>query len=496
MNSEQAEVYLRLVAEAELRSVTESPADRARGPGHVPSLGLASHALCAAGAIDARIARQIRAEHELAVALRANAAAGGAGPGRGGLSPAAQGRLDRLMQSQVARAAEGPGRRASHAASQRGTLRVARAGQVISVRSGEVRSQLCLLGYVQTGDGAWFTMASPVEGPAGLRGRPAQPVAVPQQRLPVPSDALFGQLAAEDDLGIRYQLSFHDGSRPGRPELQGLLRLRPDPARDIRWLDLRAAPGEDATRVSLDPPTVPEAAITTTGKDPAELVLDVIAARLLAVAATFPQRTPEQLAAAEPGLVPHPARGIADIIAAFRATGALSPSSPGPGQLARLCARLGVSGHDIATPPAEDLPERWLSMLSRYHLRDSYRVPAAGRWASPVAQLPEVDGVRLAVLGLHQGEDGTVLHLLADGVTLEDDWPYYRAVRPLPVLWIRDNAGNWHATLTRSLSPLADDSVLLRLAVVPALEASASGIEMTASGQSAEVRAALPLRWN
>ena len=28
----------------------------------------------------------------------------------------------------------------------------------------------------------------------------------------------------------------------------------------------------------------------------------------------------------------------------------------------------------------------------------------------------------------------------------EDDWPYARGVRPLPMLWIRDSDGGWHAT--------------------------------------------------
>ncbi|MGH3397975.1 MAG: hypothetical protein ACRDPO_25120 [Streptosporangiaceae bacterium] len=436
--------------------------------------------------------RQIQTDHELALAMREDVA----GPGRGGLSAAAQGRLDRLMQLQVLQAAEASSPGPSRATSRRTTLRVAKAGQVIPVRAGEVRSQMCLLGYVQNGDGAWFTMAGPGPGRAGIREQSGRHVAVQQPPLAVHPSVLFRQLAAEDDAGIRYQLSFHGGSRPGRPELQGVLRLRPDPPREIRWLDLRA-PGAAATRVSLDPAVPPpEISITATGKDPGDLVLDVVAARLLAVAASFPQETPEQLAATRPGLGPHPVGGLAGIITAFRAAGVLSPSSPGPAQIARLCARLGLSDEAIDAPPAGDMPVPWLSMLSRYHLRPGYQVPAAGSWASTAAQLPEVDGVRLAVLGLHHGEDGTVLHLLADGVTPEDDWAYYRAVRPLPVLWIRDSAGNWHATLTSSWSPLAAGTVILRLAVVPALEAGVSGIEVTASGRSAEVRAALPLRWS
>ena len=125
--------------------------------------------------------------------------------------------------------------------------------------------------------------------------------------------------------------------------------------------------------------------------------------------------------------------------------GALPPSSPAPGQLAGLCARLGIPGHGITVPPAAGLPERWLSMLT-HHRRKPEVTPAPGSWAATAAELPEVDGVRLAVLGLHQAERGTIVHLHAGGVTMEDDWEYHRAVRPLPALWIRDHAGRWHAT--------------------------------------------------
>ena len=51
-----------------------------------------------------------------------------------------------------------------------------------------------------------------------------------------------------------------------------------------------------------------------------------------------------------------------------------------------------------------------------------------------VVELPELDGARIAILGLHHGERGAILHPLASGVTLEGDWKYARGVRPLPVL--------------------------------------------------------------
>ena len=82
----------------------------------------------------------------------------------------------------------------------------------------------------------------------------------------------------------------------------------------------------------------PEITVTQRAVSPAELLLDVIAAQLLTLAATFPQDTPEELAAAQPGLVPHPAAGLGDIIAVLQAADALSPASPAPGQLAGLGA--------------------------------------------------------------------------------------------------------------------------------------------------------------
>ena len=61
-------------------------------------------------------------------------------------------------------------------------------------------------------------------------------------------------------------------------------------------------------------------------------------------------------------------------------------------------------------------------------------------------ELPEQDGATIAIVGLHHGECGTILRLLATGVTLEHDWPYASGVRSLPVLWIHDSDGRRHAT--------------------------------------------------
>ena len=43
-----------------------------------------------------------------------------------------------------------------------------------------------------------------------------------------------------------------------------------------------------------------------------------------------------------------------------------------------------------------------------------------------MVERPKLDGARIAILGLHHGERGVILHLLASGVTLEGDWKYAR----------------------------------------------------------------------
>ncbi len=120
-----------------------------------------------------------------------------------------------------------------------------------------------------------------------------------------------------------------------------------------------------------------------------------------------------------------------------------------------------------------------------------------------MAELPELDGATIAIAGLHHGERGTIMHLLATGVTLEDDWPYARGVRPLPMLWIRDSDGGWHATrLDSVVSPWGDNGanpwtdtcmVTVWLRIVPPLDRGTAWIEISAAGRSAHVRATLPL---
>jgi hypothetical protein len=172
----------------------------------------------------------------------------------------------------------------------------------------------------------------------------------------------------------------------------------------------------------------------------------------------------------------------------------LPPDSPAPGQLAGLCARLGIDGHGITAPPNQDLPERWQSILTPLARREPWAPPPPGILAAAVAELPELDSAQITIIGLHRGERGTIMHLLVSGVTLEEEWAYARGVRPLPVLWIRDSDSRWHATGLAGVNPWGNTGVtMVSMRIVPPLDRGTTWIEIAAAGPSAQVRATLQL---
>ena len=137
------------------------------------------------------------------------------------------------------------------------------------------------------------------------------------------------------------------------------------------------------------------------GTSPGDHLLHRMATRLLLLALAFPQEIRLHPALPAPEPFSCVADGLGDAITALQACGALSPLSPVPGQVAALCASLDVSGHGIAARPARQLPGPWLSMLAHYRRRrPEQALPRDGCAAAAVA-LPELDGIRLAILGLH-----------------------------------------------------------------------------------------------
>ena len=485
---------------AELRAALEA------GTGRVSAV---TQVLAAVRALDQEVADQILDDFALALGTRHAGPAGQPSPDPRSLlrSPAAHLPLGMLMSSwppaastpaaageSATAAAGGPG-----SSGPRTPLRVVPVGQMVPVRgegenvNGEmedVTGEMYVLSYAQTASGARLTMAARTRGEFVPPGIDPSCGYRPYAIFPV------HQFTATDDRGTRYLMGFSGRGERRPSELTGQLTLQPDPPSGIRWLDLTATPGEPAVRIDLD--RLPDGTEMTAGPattSPGEHLLHTIATRLLLLALAFPQEI--RLHPAVP--LPEPftciADGLGDAVAALQACGALSPLSPLPGQLAALCARLNVAGHGITAPPARDLPEPWLSMLTHYHRRKPPAARDSDGFAAAAVAFPELDGIRLTIVGLHNSADHTVLFVQADGLTT-DGYDGRLGVEPeFPLrIWVRDSGRRWHATRARGWAGTGQSEVTMRLQVLPPLS-RAAWIDVFAAGQSAQVRTTLPLRW-
>ena len=462
--------------------------------------------LTAVRALDREVADQILDDFVLALGTRRAGAAGQQVPDPRSLLPpsAAHLPLGMLMRSRpsaasrraaggsfTTAAAGGPGPVRSPAA----PGRVIPLGQVIPVRGGEVSGEMYLLSYAQTASGARLTVITRARGefvPPGIEHGMDQLVAV----FPV------HQFSVRDDHGTSYRMRFR-GRRGRRPdELAGEVTLDPGPPPGTGWLELTTVPGGPAVRIDLSqgngPPDGAGVTVSEAGTSPGEHLLHQMATRLLLLALAFPHEI--RLHPAVPGPEPFScvADGLGDVIAALQACGAMSALSPVPGQLAALCASLDVSGHGITARPAGQLPEPWLSMLAHYRHRKPEQTLGRDGCAATAVALPELDGIRLAILGLHNVDGSTILYGHASGMTPggRDGPPDVESDFPLRI-WIRDCSGQWHATRAarRGWSAEDDSQMTMRLEVVPPLSRATAWIEMLAAGQSAQARATLPLRW-
>ena len=361
--------------------------------------------------------------------------------------------------------------------------RVVPLGQLIAFGGADVAGELHLLSYARVASGPQLSVFARTRDQSGL-WEPSGP-------------RLFDPFTATDDRGTSYQVTIRD---IGSPVLGWTLMLSPDPPHDPRWLDLTTAPGGPAVRIDLDrrvpasrPPDAADVTVRTTALSPAEYLLHTMAARLLA-AVPPPLYDPWlHPTGPRPRALPSITDELGDVTAALQECGALPPLSPVPGQLATLCAGLNVNGHGITAPPARDLPEPWLSLLACYRAGKTRAAPVRDGCAAAAVVLPELDGIRLAVLGLHNCQDSTVLHMHASGPNTDaihgpDD------LYPWAIIWVRDSGGRWHATRTLGRSG-RDDEVALRVEVVPSLSRATAWIELLAAGPSAELRATVPLHW-
>jgi hypothetical protein len=470
MNREHAETYLRLLVEAELRdqALRRSPAARSGGAPFARepiALTRAAWALTAVGALDLETAEAVLTDAELARATRHRPES----PEAGVIGPAGLGRFGGRLRGRAG-GRKPPAATTAPAGPREGPDRYVPVGLMILFHDETISGELDLMSYVHTASGARLVAAWQARDPLSGRYRP------------LPVDAF----TVTDDRGNRYDLVF---TARGGPESTCDLVLSPDPPPDIGWLEV-TAPGEKAVRVALeDQAGLPAPEVSDRELSVGEHLLNRIADRMLTM-------VPEVPAQVMPGLI-NLGAGLGAAIAALEAAEVLSPLSPVPGQLATLCASLDVHGHGITAAPAPDLPEPWLSMLSHYHRRRPEGAPAGDGFAAVAAALPEFDGIRLVLLGLHNCDGGTWMNALVFG-RLPRQEPRRLGMGldmafPLSI-WIRDDAGRWHvARPTGWMDSSGEGALTLRL--TPPLTRSPDWIEVRAAGQSAEVRATVPLRW-
>ena len=490
MDREGAETYLRLLAEAAMRG-SLAPAAAARAP-NASTIMVVGHALTAVGALDPVTAEEILTDFRLAVTVRHLHGEPGQGPaGRDGGPVARPGPARPTREAAPGPGTGGRGTRGRDARERRrpargpGADRFVPVGLTVPFHAGAFSGELCLMSFAQTGTGARFIAAWQVHSPSlEVQLSHHYPGLIP-----------FDEFTVTDDRGARYKLDHTPGSDLAWPNM---IRLNPAPPGNIRWLDV-APPYRQAIRVDLGrdgpPPSGDEAqvSVSDTALSAGEHLLVMLAERLLTGTPEFPRRG--MLAAPPTSPRQVVAGGFGDIIAALEAADVLSPLSPVPARLATLCASLDLTGHGIAAPPTLDLPEPWLSLLAHYQRRKPEPNQMREGYAALAATLPELDGIRVTLLGLQHTQGSSVLHVLAQGPAPEP--------RPGPLdidlnfplsFWLRESGGRWHAARPDRCHQ-ADGESAIRLRLVPPLTRPADWVEVQAGGRSAKVRATLPLRW-
>ena len=189
--------------------------------------------------------------------------------------------------------------------------------------------------------------------------------------------------------------------------------------------------------LACQPPDGPEVTVSASGTDPGEHLLNVIAMRLLAARAAYPPHIPLDVAGLTVGLV---AEGLGDVVDGPAGLRGPPAGQPGPA-ISPRCAttwRSAATGSPRRPPTA--CPSPGAACSSR--LRQEADAAAGPIGSAGGRYLPECDGIRFTVLGVHGTADRTVIFMHASGVTGDESAEMDR----WPAIWVCDSAGGWHAT--------------------------------------------------
>ena len=174
-------------------------------------------------------------------------------------------------------------------------------------------------------------------------------------------------------------------------------------------------------------------------------------------------------------------------------SGVVRQDDPAVLRLAALGWRLGIvlgPGH----ARAGRMPAAWASLLIDGDAQDG------PEGIAPFAVvLPEIEGARLALIGLRSARDDVTLHVKAAGwAPIGAGWLRHGTglhSDPLDtsLSWqVRDSTGRWH--LVRGIFWSANDT-MIQMRLVPPLHPEATSIEVIVTGTIQRVRAAIPLTW-
>lgn len=482
--AEQAETYLRLLAEAELRR-----APVFHGPGSQPHrVSLAATALASAGALTLDTAWQVVADFQAACALRLGdpvpAVIGPRSPRwparpPGSLAPSSRPSAIRHSVVQFLGSSYRLGWTRPTAASATppapGAIPVGATLPLPAERDGWF-GEHHLLALARTDTAAAITVATRW---AGQTRRSA---------APRPRHAPFHEVGAVNDRGVSYRAALWDmGIEDGREWWDCHLALTPVPPDGTRWLDIGPGARGRCIRVELAPPDL----VTGIETEPAGPDGSA-AARLL-------DRAGDELLAGGPGRqvagLPLASR-VGLLITDLTESGALAASDPAVGRLIGLGWRLGV---DLGLPPdgripRATLPGTWHSMLA---YRDAADGPVGT--AAFAANLPEICGAWFSLAGLRSARDGATLHVMASGWAPRGRGWLAHGVGPhsdpshVTLTWqARDSAGRWHLVTGMHWGT---PEGMIQMQLAPALHPGATWLEVIVTGGGLEVRATVPLAW-